>query len=129
MVKPGVLRGSTEFRLVLTKGKRVYGKLLRASYLVAHGPGEPARVGISVPRRIGNAVTRNRARRLIREAVRAEATEILEKLRDSESRIDILLSFSPSKDVPLDRMSLRDVLPDIRKLFSIIEGRTTQSNG
>ncbi|MDH4069300.1 MAG: ribonuclease P protein component [Ignavibacteria bacterium] len=128
MVKPGVLRGRTEFRLVLTQGKRLYGKQLRAAYLSADGPGEPARVGISVPRRIGNAVTRNRARRLIREAVRAEAAEILEDLRDSESRIDILLSFSPPKDVPLDRMSLRDFLPDVRKLFMLIADRTIRSN-
>lgn len=126
MHKPGVLRGKGQFRLVLTGGKRLSGRLLRAGYVCVEGPGDQARIGISVPKRVGNAVTRNRIRRLIREAVRLEVAEILQNFRESAFRIDVLLSFSPSKDVPLDRISLRDFLPDIQKLFSTIADRTVQ---
>ena len=39
--------------------------------LVAPGPGPRARVGLTVSRKVGNAVVRNRVKRWLREAVRS----------------------------------------------------------
>ena len=51
------------------EGKRFPGRCFVAIYRVAPEGGEP-RVGLTVSKRVGNAVVRNRAKRLIREAVR-----------------------------------------------------------
>lgn len=45
-------------------------------------PANPARVGFTVTKRIGNAVKRNRARRRLREAVRLTAPDLAQPGRD-----------------------------------------------
>ncbi len=46
--------------------------------ICAANPGSPlARIGFTVPRRLGNSVVRNRIRRRMREAVRQELQHLL----------------------------------------------------
>lgn len=61
--RPGKFRTNREFQQVLRHG-RSYANDLAVLYVVGGTAGEPARFGVSVPRRFGNAVARNRVRRL-----------------------------------------------------------------
>jgi ribonuclease P protein component len=62
------LRSGTEFRRVFEKGVRLPGPLFVLMAIEnAHGHD---RLGLTVSRRLGGAVARNRARRLIREGFR-----------------------------------------------------------
>lgn len=61
------LRKRREFEECYASGVRVSGRLLQV--FLRPCP-EPPRIGISVPRRAGNAVTRNRLRRRVREVFR-----------------------------------------------------------
>lgn len=56
------------FRRVYEQGRKIQSGLFTA-FLVANQTGSP-RIGITVTRKIGNSVERNRARRLLREAFR-----------------------------------------------------------
>ena len=58
-----------DFRAVYDGGVRV-GSRLVAIFALAAAPERPARVGLTVTRKIGNSVVRNRCKRLLREAVR-----------------------------------------------------------
>jgi ribonuclease P protein component len=71
------LRSAADFQRVRRVGKRRQGKYLTLSF--ARAPQDPdresaeppsTRVGFSVSKRVGDAVTRNRVKRRLREAVR-----------------------------------------------------------
>ena len=68
------LRRPAEFQRVRA-GKRSWGHPLLVLY-VAPNDGQPTRVGISVGKRVGNAVVRNRVKRRVREAVRLRYAEL-----------------------------------------------------
>ena len=63
------LRKRREFEECYASGVRVSGRHVQVFLLPAAGASRP-RLGISVPRRVGPAVTRNRVRRRLREIFR-----------------------------------------------------------
>jgi len=63
------LRKRREFEECYASGVRVSGRHIQV-FLLSGGPGARPRLGISVPRRLGKAVTRNRVRRRLREIFR-----------------------------------------------------------
>jgi ribonuclease P protein component len=70
MPQPLRLTSSRDFARIFSSGKR--GSSALVTCVVAAGdPASPPRVGLAVGGGVGNAVTRNRARRLLREAARA----------------------------------------------------------
>ena len=58
------------FQTVYQTGGRHFSPLLTAFYVLTPSENPAARVGITVSRAIGKAVTRNRIKRRVREAVR-----------------------------------------------------------
>ena len=66
---PGRLKRRAEFLRVAAKGRKapVHGLVLQA---LPRDDGEPARVGFTVTKKVGNAVVRNRTRRRLKEAAR-----------------------------------------------------------
>ncbi len=73
--KSARLLKSAEYRKIYKEGNRFVGPLFAAFYHRAES-GSPARVGFTTPRSIGKSVARNRIRRRLREAVRAELPSV-----------------------------------------------------
>jgi ribonuclease P protein component len=76
------LTKSADYRRILRRGLRLDGRL----FSVAAEPNglEHDRLGLTVSRRVGGAVLRNRAKRLLREVFRSRA-------RSARPRFDIVL--------------------------------------
>jgi ribonuclease P protein component len=102
------LRSSTDF-------KRVYDRKCSASnpclivYASANDLGR-LRIGLSVSRKVGNAVARNRFKRLYREAVRLSRHELA-------SSLDLVLIPRSAREPTLIEVqqSLRELVPIVAK--------------
>ena len=97
------VRKRAEFLSIQESGVRVSGDCL-VFVLKRREPGEPLRLGITASRRIGGAVQRNRARRLIREAFRAVFSEL-------PGALDLVIIVRR----PLGERKLADVLGELRR--------------
>lgn len=62
------LRQRSDFDRVFREGRRLGGRMF--TLIAAPGRGDSDRLGLAVSRRVGGAVQRNRARRLLRDAFR-----------------------------------------------------------
>jgi len=65
---------SAAFRAVYRGGKVLRRRCIGLRFLVR--PEEPLRLGVAIPKRVGNAVTRNKLRRRIREHARLRQRDL-----------------------------------------------------
>lgn len=70
------LTRDSEFRRVRTEGKTVRGDTLTIGFCEEAEPNVKAQAGFITPKRVGNAVVRNRTRRRLREIFRKHQHEI-----------------------------------------------------
>jgi ribonuclease P protein component len=71
----GRLSRSGDFDRVVRRGRSLAGRDL-VLYVFPRGDDEPPRLGLSVSRKVGGAVARNRVKRLLREAFAAVAPRV-----------------------------------------------------
>lgn len=85
------LRTARDFQRVYRQGKVLQGRYFKIFYLELESGGPP-RLGLTAVRRLGGAVVRNRAKRVIREAFRLNkglfsSLELIVQLRDGVSAL------------------------------------------
>ncbi|MGQ9477949.1 MAG: ribonuclease P protein component [Candidatus Bipolaricaulia bacterium] len=85
------LRTARDFQRVYRQGKVLQGRYFKIFYLELESGGPP-RLGLTAVRRLGGAVVRNRAKRVIREAFRLNkglfsGLELIVQLRDGVSAL------------------------------------------
>ena len=102
------VRKRAEYLEIQSGGVRVSGDCL--VFILRRRPEGPVRLGITASRKIGGAVQRNRARRLIREAFRAV-------FADLPAALDIVVIVRR----PLGERKLPDVLGEWRRALPRIQ--------
>jgi ribonuclease P protein component len=101
------LSSPAAFRSVFSTG-RSYAHGVVVLYVAKRATGGgPARAGLVVSRKVGGAVARNRAKRLLREALRLEGRELPDGL-------DVVVVARPS----VAGASYREVAGDLRDVLS-----------
>ena len=82
------IKQGRDFARTKTQGKRVYSGCLIANWLTLPA-GSPTRLGVITSRKVGAAVARSRARRLLREAFRVHQLDLTQP-------VDLVLVAQPS---------------------------------
>ena len=101
------LSSPSAFRSVFSTG-RSYAQGSVVLYVAKRPTGSgPARAGLVVSRKVGGAVARNRAKRLLREALRLEGKQLPEGL-------DLVVVARPS----VAGASYREIAGDLRELLN-----------
>jgi ribonuclease P protein component len=119
--KRGRLSRSAEFERVYRQGRSHGGR-----HFVLHAfprdraisPEEGPRLGVSVSRKVGGAVDRNKVKRLLREAFRAEAA----RLPDD---VDVVIVARPDALELVEREGLAGVQAAVRELLGRAGGERT----
>jgi len=113
----GRLSRSAEFERVYRQGRATANRHL-ALYTFATSSPERPRLGLSVSRKVGGAVERNRAKRLIREAFRAVSSLFA-------NDIDVVVIVRR----PLGDAKLTDVITEWERAKNAISAETRRARG
>lgn len=113
--------------ILFTHGKALYSKKSRFKavlYLFKDSDESGVKVVFAVHKKSGNAVWRNRVKRLMREAYRQNKKILYDVSIDNL----LLLSFSPSRinQKNFRKITLHDVVPDIVDLLLQVKTKLTE---
>lgn len=96
------LRKNKEFNKVYNKGKKISGKYL----LLFHNNSKDKKFGVVASKKVGNAVSRSRAKRLMREVIRLNEDSFL------KNKEYIMVAKSIFKD-NIDKIKYMDIEKDL----------------
>ncbi len=116
MTKLAIIKKNEEFQGIFEKGHSIYGRYLVVYFL--HTSFDFIRVGFCVGRKIGNAVIRNRIKRLLREAVSAQSVDDLKGL-------DVLLVARN----PIKEATLANIIIEITHILGGVRKRLPRKSG
>jgi len=112
---PESLRNSREFRLVYERGRRYSSPFF--NIFVLRTASTSPRLGLTVTRKIGDAVVRNRCKRRLREIVRHYFNE-----RRSDSPLDIGIDLVINARSSLPKADYSRIEESFRKLMDTVLG-------
>ena len=109
MSKLVIIKKNEEFQGIFEKGHSIYGKYLVVYF--HHTSFDFMRYGFCVGRKLGNAVIRNRVKRLLREAVSAQ------QIDDLKGFDVLLVARNPIKEASLTNiiLEIKHILGEVRK--------------
>lgn len=118
------IKSEKDFRLIYETGKTVYSgdQKLKATFIKAESPkpGGQIKIAAAVSKKAGNAVWRNRVKRLIRESFRLNKEILVPDCREKNLIVKIIFSpfnFSQKKN---KKIKLIDIMPGLVDIIKSI---------
>ncbi|MFA9556242.1 ribonuclease P protein component [Evansella sp. AB-rgal1] len=118
MKKENRLKKNEDFQIIFQQGTSVANRQFVVYYL-RKADQECARIGLSVSKKLGNAVTRNRIKRLMREALSILLPDI------SKNYDVVIIARRPTIDMELQQF--RNSITHVLKLSGVLKKRVQRS--
>lgn len=117
------LKSRKDYEELYSKGVAIFSstKKIKAVYIIDQNSNETGiRISVTVGRKSGNAVWRNRVKRLLRESYRLNKYVLLKKIEDLNFYMRIIFSpytinMKKNKDI-----YLKEIMPDVIEIMSNI---------
>ena len=119
------IKSKKDFEKIFSAGESIFSsdKKIRANYIIEHIPQVAgAKIGVTVNKRFGKAVWRNRIKRLLKESFRLNKEILIRSCIEKNILIKIIFAFIvTSKEIETAR--LNDIMPGIVEVMRKIQQR------
>ena len=120
------LKKRKDFELLYSAGKLIYSndKKLKAVFFAEENSVEAGvKIAAAISSKAGNAVWRNRFKRLIKESYRLNKIELSGKCAEKEILLKIVFSSGSLNQKRAKKLFLKDVMPGVVDLINNINSR------
>ena len=109
------IKSKKDFDELYTSGKTLISsdKKIKAIYLTKENPGEGIKIAAVVSKKLGNAVWRNRIKRLIKEAYRLNKEEIIIAAESAGKDLKLIFSAFALSEKKNKKIALNDIEPGV----------------
>lgn len=114
------IKSRKDFEKIFTGGETTYSsdKKIRASYRLTTVPDNSGVMfAVAVGKKLGNAVWRNRVKRLLREAYRWNKIRLVEKCKIKNALLEIIFSPQALNQIKNRNIGLNDIEPPIKEII------------
>ena len=119
------IKSKKEFEIIYQLGKTIHSSnnTIKANYIVDIENQHPGvKIAAAVSRKSGNAVWRNRLKRLLRESYKTNKTELLNLCFVNKKKVRVVFSASTLNQKKYKKLKLNNVLPGVIEIIEIIKG-------
>jgi len=123
------IKNKIEFGNIYSLGKTVFSndRILKANYLFTIHKNQPSlKYAVAVSSKNGNSVWRSRVKRLIRESIRVEITQLREIILSVDSSLSIIFSPGVINQSSHKKIFLEDIKPAVLDLLIKIRTRAVK---
>ncbi len=118
------IKQKKEFDVVYSSGKIIFSesKKIKAIYCFLKNQDTPGtKVAFAIYKKAGNAVWRNRIKRLLRESYRLNKVELNELCKDKSQTLLLVLSLNSVNKKKYNKIYLKDLLPDVISIIKNVK--------
>ena len=119
------IKSKKDFEIIFASGKTILSnnRKLKASFIIQRNDAGPeVKIAAAVSKKSGNAVWRNRVKRLIKESYRLNKQTLKDITEEKKIILKIVFSANALTAKKNKKLKLKDIMPDMIELMETLKG-------